>query len=109
MDCFTCCVDAVIGADCAPACLGTESTNPSLGSPVQSGSTAGIDRLIGTMSSVGTSIASIVTGRPIVTTKVNGQQIATLGNKPLVVGQLQANTVLLVGGAVVLAFLLLRK
>lgn len=111
MNCFTCEVCAVIAADCAPACLGTESTNPSLGAPVTStsDSTLGVERLIGTVSAVGTSIASIITGRPIVSTKVNGQQVATLGNKPLVVGQVQANTVLLVLGGVVLAFLLLRK
>jgi hypothetical protein len=97
----------------ATADMQTAPANTTLGQSqdAQGGGSGSVSQWTTALSNLGISVASAVTGRPVVTTNVNGQRIATLGNKPLVTGQVQTSTVLFVGAlvAVAIAWMVLAK
>lgn len=96
---------------CAPgtdaAALTTVDSAPDQGTATNSNSPTGLESLICSLGRVGVVIAGAATGRPVVNTRVGNQNIPTLGNKPLVTGQVSANEVVIIAGIALVAVALI--
>ena len=85
--------------------LSSEQTDVQSSASVDSG-TQQAQGILQTVSNIGFSVASAVTGRPLVQ---NPQGGVTLGNAPVITGQVSVQMLVLVGAAIAIAVLVMRK
>jgi hypothetical protein len=106
-----CCCDCLPPQACNDSSLATETAPESLGCNRGSDRNGTcVSQIISAVSNVGVGLAGAITGRPVVTTK---QGNVTLGQKPLVTGQVQASSLLwmiaLIAVAIAIVFVIGRK
>lgn len=103
-----CCDQTVATVPTCSAAMTTACITPSQGTATNANSGTGLEGLICSLDRVGITVAGAVTGRPVTTNK---QGIPTLGNKPVVTGQISANELVVIGGIalVVIALILANR